>query len=591
MADFLSSVLKGVLIGDQLQRQGQEMDLRRQEADQRQQAFELQKKRLEDENATRDAEKQFAKEAVDIQGKIGKENSAEFGPPEPTLTEDGAFDKMAKSASRLGLSAQALDLATKAGIKRDQHRLMGAVLAGDLSPMFDRLSGMGIKAEEGADPQTGKPFIKVTKQDGSTKLMPFESRDHMLGSMASLLEGKYADFAMNMARSGMSQDTALQRLYMDSLIKGRDIDRKFAETNARIDGTFNGGRGSGGSSGSKKSHSGSGSDTPPTYGEGIKDREDFDKMLKARIPDDAQINLGHEKATEPVAPYEFRNRIADHYEQLVRGSPGEFATGELLPVAQELARRDFVEKQAGRQDPDGVYSRETEYDGKTGQWRQKLTTPEGRTFYYGRPGVDPTKFGLSPEKLELANFQKASSEYETLVALTKPENKAALRRALAEQFGGSEDEFRGALEAARGRVQQMQAKREADAALRREASRAKVMGPGAAAQKPGAAPAAPNFTTSELASAGGLGAAPDTDPKQMYRNAWNATKGAVTGVLDASAKGTFANTLNAVRGKGVMDKGDAIVLAQSIEQFPELKSDLTAQEINAMQVRIGRRIP
>lgn len=140
-----------------------------------------------------------------------------------------------------------------------------------------------------------------------------------------------------------------------------------------------------------------------------------------------------------------------------------------MPVAQELARRDFVEKLAGKQDPDGVYSRETEYDGKTGQWRQKLTTPEGRTFYYGRPGVDPTKFGLSPEKLELANFQKASSEYETLVALTKPENKAALRRALAEQFGGSEDEFRGALEAARGRVQQMQAKREADATLRREA--------------------------------------------------------------------------------------------------------------------------
>lgn len=590
MPDFLSSVLKGVLIGDQLQRQSQDMDLRRQEADQRQQSFDLQKKRLEDENATRDAEKQFAKEAVDIQGRIGKENSAELGPPEPTLTEEGAFDKMAKSASRLGLSSHALDLATKAGIKRDQHRLMGAVLAGDLNPMFERLGGMGIKAEEGQDPQTGKPFITVTRKDGSTKVMPFESRDHMLGSMASLLDGKYADFALNMAKSGMSQDTAMQRLYMNSLLQGGELNRKIAETNARLDGTLGGGRGTGSTRSHKAGGEAANDEYAALYGPGIKDRKDVDDMLRARVPDDAQVNLWHDKvAGSSVSAPEFRARIADHLGALAQGAQGAKTVEDMLPVAQELARRDFVEKLAGKQDPDGVYLRETEYDGKTGQWRQKLVTPEGRTFYYGRPGVDPTRFGLTPEKLELANFQKASSEYETLVALTKPENKAAMRRALAEQFSGSEDEFRGALEVARGRVQQMQAKREADASLRREASRAKVMAPGAAAKPANAA-----FSPDQIAAAAALGVESPGKPAridEMAKEAWNSAKGAMTGTYFTMNEALFDRNLREVRETGGMRIGNADALRRAISGQPELKALLSPAEVSALEVATGRKLP
>lgn len=586
MSKFLSSVLKGIVTSEQLMRGREEMDLRQQRAANEQQMFDLQKKELEDRQARGQAEKDFAVDAMNIQGRIGKEGSADAGPPAPALSEPDALDLMAKSASRFGLSDRAFDLAAKAGIKRDQHRLMGAVLGGDLNPMFERLGSFGVKAEEGQDPQTGKPFISITRKDGTTKLMPFESRDHMLGSMASLLEGKYADFALNMAKSGMSQDTALQRMYMDSAYKFGNLNRQIAETNARIDGTYNGGRGTG--SGSKKSKSGGagGDDAPPLYGDGIKDREDIDKMLKARIPDDAQITLDNEKATEPVTAFEFRNRIADHIENLAIGSGGQRTAGELLPIAQEMARRDFIAKQAGVQPPDGAFTRAPEYDPKAGTWRLKLVTPEGDSFYYGRPGADPSRFNLSPEKLAEAHLQKAEADYRGFVEIMRPENTAARQRLIREQFKGDPAAFEAAAEMAQGRVRELQAEREAQAEKRREASRATARTP-AVGKK--AEPAV--FTGEELDSAKRLGAEPDRPASQAYREAWDATKATANRVGSALASRTFKNMLSAVRAKGLMEKGDAIALADAIESNPALKSDLTAQELNAIQVRLGRRIP
>lgn len=591
MSKFLSSVLKGIVTSEQLMRGREEMELRQQRAANEQQMFDLQRKEIEDRQARAQAEKDFAVDAMNIQGRIGKEGSADAGPPAPALSEPDALDLMAKSASRFGLSDRAFDLASKAGIKRDQHRLMGAVLGGDLNPMFERLGSFGIKAEEGQDPETGRPFISITRKDGSTKLMPFESRDHMLGSMASLLEGKYADFALNMAKSNMSQDTALRRMYLDSAYRFGNLNRQIAETNARIDGTYNGGRG--GSSGSrKKSGAGGGADggddgAPLMYGEGIGKREDIDKMLKARIPDDAQITLDNEKATEPVTAFEFRNRIADHIENLAIGSGGQRTAGELLPIAQEMARRDFIAKQAGVQPPDGAFTRAPEYDPKAGTWRLKLVTPEGDSFYYGRPGADPSRFNLSPEKLAEAHLQKAEADYRGFVEIMRPENTAARQRLIREQFKGDPAAFEAAAEMAQGRVRELQAEREAQAEKRREASRATASTPSAGGKK--AAPTV--FTGEELDSAKRLGAEPDRPASQAYREAWDATKATANRVGSALASRTFKNMLSAVRAKGLMEKGDAIALADAIESNPALKGDLTAQELNAIQVRLGRRIP
>lgn len=589
MSKFLSSVLKGIVTSEQLMRGREEMELRQQRAANEQQMFDLQKKEIEDRQARAQAEKDFAVDAMNIQGRIGKEGSADAGPPAPALSEPDALDLMAKSASRFGLSDRAFDLAAKAGIKRDQHRLMGAVLGGDLNPMFERLGSFGIKAEEGQDPQTGKPFISITRKDGSTKLMPFESRDHMLGSMASLLEGKYADFALNMAKSNMSQDTALQRMYMDSAYKFGNLNRQIAETNARIDGTYNGGRGTG--SGSKKSKSGGagGDDAPPLYGDGIKDREDIDKMLKARIPDDAQITLDNEKATEPVTAFEFRNRIADHIENLAIGSGGQRTAGELLPIAQEMARRDFIAKQAGVQPPDSVFTRHPEYEPKTQTWRLKLVTPEGDSFYYGRPGIDPSRFKLSPEKLAEAHLQKANHEYGLLLELAKPENRMLLAQQIQKQFGGKEENFRGALEMARARVQELQGEREAEAEKRRESSRAGARSAPPAARS-NSAPGA-EFSADELASAAQAGVKPTRSASELMSEAWDSTKQSVGRAVAGMNENVFHNTLKITRSRGQISHSDAANLAQAIESNPALKSELTPSELNAIQVRLRRRLP
>lgn len=69
------------------------------------------------------------------------------------------------------------------------------------------------------------------------------------------------------------------------------------------------------------------------------------------------------------------------------------------------------------------------------------------------------------------------------------------------------------------------------------------------------------------------------------------------GVVDAVGRGVdsnhqalFDSTLKRTRSRGRIDYTDAKDLARAIERLPALKSDLTAQEINAIQVAIGRRI-
>lgn len=588
MADFLSSVLKGVMAGEQLNLQQQQMQLQRERMDRDNEAFKLHQGEVAAAKAEKQAEKDFAVDAMQIQDRIGKEGSAEAGPPTPALSEDDALTQQAKSASRFGLSQRAFELATKAGVKRDQHRLMGAVLGGDLKPMFQRLNSFGMDAEEGADPTTGKPFIRVKRQDGTEKVMPFESRDHMLGSMAALLEGKYADFALNMAKSSQGQDTALQRLYMDSILRGADINRKLDETNARIDGTYNGGRGGSGSGSKKGSGKAGGTDQPYLFGDGVGDRDELDKTLKARIPDDAQINLRNEKATEPVPAFEFRNRVADHAAQLALGAPAQRDIGELLPIAEELARNEFVEKQAGAQPPDAAgFTRVTEYDGKAGMWRQKIVTPTGDSFLYGRPGVDPTKFGLPPEKIAAANLQKAEFEYDTLLAFTRPENSVARQQMIAEQFGGDEAAFRGELEKARGKVGELQRMREGEAEKRREAGRAQSSAP---AGKPAPAAAAV-FTPQERADAQALRVRETPSVADRFKSAWNETKDAAKNAVGAVNEQRFYAQLKFMRGGKRVDPIEAEIMAAAIEANPKLKQELTAQELNALQVSLRRRIP
>lgn len=585
MSKFLSSVLKGIVTSEQLMRGREEMELRQQRAANEQQMFDLQKKELEDRQARAQAEKDFAVDAMNIQGRIGKEGSADAGPPAPALNEPDALDLMAKSASRFGLSDRAFDLAAKAGIKRDQHRLMGAVLGGDLNPMFERMGSFGIKAEEGQDPQTGRPFISITRKDGSTKMMPFDSRDHMLGSVASLLEGKYADFALNMAKSGMTQDTALQRMYMDSAYKFGNLNRQIAETNARIDGTYNGGRGTG--AGGKRRSGSAANDEPGLYGEGIKSRDDLDKMLKARIPDDAPINLRHEGATDAVSPHEYRNRLADHLGALAQGAGGARAIEDLLPVAEELARREFVERQAGAQPPDGVFTRAPEYDPKAGTWRLKLVTPEGDSFYYGRPGADPSRFNLSPEKLAEAHLQKAGADYRGFVEIMRPENTAARQRLIREQFKGDPAAFEAAAAMALGRVRELQADREAYAERRREASRAATAQ--AHRQSRQVDPGAP-FSSDELAQAKSLGASPQFSMAEFFKEAVGGVVDAVGRGVDSNSRALFNRTLKSTRSRGRIDYIEAKDMARAIERLPALKTALTAQELNAIQVAIGRRI-
>lgn len=585
MSKFLSSVLKGIVTSEQLMRGREEMELRQQRAANEQQMFDLQKKEIEDRQARAQAEKDFAVDAMNIQGRIGKEGSADAGPPAPALNEPDALDLMAKSASRFGLSDRAFDLAAKAGIKRDQHRLMGAVLGGDLNPMFERMGSFGIKAEEGQDPQTGRPFISITRKDGSTKMMPFDSRDHMLGSMASLLEGKYADFALNMAKSGMSQDLALQRMYMDSAYKFGNLNRQIAETNARIDGTYNGGRGTG--AGGKRRSGGAANDEPGLYGEGIKSRDDLDKMLKARIPDDAPINLRHEGATDAVSPHEYRNRLADHLGALAQGAGGARAIEDLLPVAEELARREFVERQAGVQPPDGAFTRAPEYDPKAGTWRLKLVTPEGDSFYYGRPGADPSRFNLSPEKLAEAHLQKAGADYRGFVEIMRPENTAARQRLIREQFKGDPAAFEAAAAMALGRVRELQAEREAYAERRREASRAATAQ--AHRQSRQVDPRAP-FSSDELAQAKSLGASPQFSMAEFFKEAVGGVVDAVGRGVDSNSRALFNRTLKSTRSRGRIDYIEAKDMARAIERLPALKTALTAQELNAIQVAIGRRI-
>lgn len=585
MSKFLSSVLKGITLSESLLNQRDEMKLRQQRADQEAEAFNLQKQTMQDAADRRQAEKDFAVDAMNIQGRIGKEGSADAGPPAPALNEPDALDLMAKSAARFGLSDRAFDLASKAGIKRDQHRLMGAVLGGDLNPMFERLGSFGIKAEEGQDPQTGRPFISITRKDGSTKLMPFESRDHMLGSMASLLEGTYADFALNMAKSGMSQDTALQRMYLDSAYKFGNLNRQIAETNARIDGTYNGGRGTGG--GGKRRSGGAANDEPGLYGEGIKSRDDLDKMLKARIPDDAPINLRHEGATDAVSPHEYRNRLADHLGALAQGAGGARAIEDLLPVAEELARREFVERQAGVQPPDGAFTRAPEYDPKAGTWRLKLVTPEGDSFYYGRPGADPSRFNLSPDKLAEAHLQKAEADYRGFVEIMKPENIAARQRLIHEKFKGDPAAFEAAAEMAMGRVRELQAEREAYAERGREASRAATAQAHRLSRQIDAG--AP-FSSDELAQAKSLGASPQFSMATFFKEAVGGVVDAVGRGVDSNHQALFDRTLRSTRSRGRIDYIEAKDMARAIERLPALKSDLTAQEINAIQVAIGRRI-
>lgn len=101
-------------------------------------------------------------------------------------------------------------------------------------------------------------------------------------------------------------------------------------------------------------------------------------------------------------------------------------------------------------------------------------TLEGDSFYYGRPGIDPSRFNLAPEKLAEAHLQKANHEYGLLLELAKPENRMLLAQPIQKQFGGKEENFRGALEMARARVQELQRMREAEAEAerRRESSRA-----------------------------------------------------------------------------------------------------------------------
>lgn len=585
MSKFLSSVLKGIVTSEQLMRGREEMELRQQRADQEAEAFNLQKQSMQDAADRRQAEKDFAVDAMNIQGRIGKEGSADAGPPAPALSEPDALDLMAKSASRFGLSDRAFDLAAKAGIKRDQHRLMGAVLGGDLNPMFERLGSFGVKAEEGQDPQTGKPFISITRKDGTTKLMPFDSRDHMLGSMASLLEGKYADFALNMAKSGISQDTALQRMYLDSAYKFGNLNRQIAETNARIDGTYNGGRGTG--AGGKRRSGGAANDEPGLYGEGIKSRDDLDKMLKARIPDDAPINLRHEGATDAVSPHEYRNRLADHLGALAQGAGGARAIEDLLPVAEELARREFVERQAGVQPPDGAFTRAPEYDPKAGTWRLKLVTPEGDSFYYGRPGADPSRFNLSPEKLAEAHLQKAGADYRGFVEIMRPENTAARQRLIREQFKGDPAAFEAAAAMALGRVRELQAEREAYAERRREASRAATAQ--ARRQSRQVDPRAP-FSSDELAQAKSLGASPQFSMAEFFKEAVSGVVDAVGRGVDSNSRALFNRTLKSTRSRGRIDYIEAKDMARAIERLPALKTELTAQELNAIQVAIGRRI-
>lgn len=586
MSKFLSSVLKGIVTSEQLMRGREEMELRQQRAANEQQMFDLQKREIEDRQARAQAEKDFAVDAMNIQGRIGKEGSADAGPPAPALSEPDALDLMAKSASRFGLSDRAFDLAAKAGIKRDQHRLMGAVLGGDLNPMFERLGSFGIKADEGQDPQTGKPFISITRKDGTTKLMPFDSRDHMLGSMASLLEGKYADFALNMAKSGMTQDTALQRMYMDSAYKFGNLNRQIAETNARIDGTYNGGRGTG--AGGKRRSGGAANDEPGLYGEGIKSRDDLDKMLKARIPDDAPINLRHEGATDAVSPHEYRNRLADHLGALAQGAGGARAIEDLLPVAEELARREFVERQAGVQPPDGAFTRAPEYDPKAGTWRLKLVTPEGDSFYYGRPGADPSRFNLSPEKLAEAHLQKAGADYRGFVEIMRPENTAARQRLIREQFKGDPAAFEAAAAMALGRVRELQAEREAYAERRREASRATTA---QAHHQSRQIDAGAPFSSDELAQAKSLGASPQFSMATFFKEAVGGVVDAVGRGVDSNSRALFDRTLKSTRSRGRIDYIEAKDMARAIERLPALKTELTAQELNAIQVAIGRRIP
>ncbi|PZU55892.1 MAG: hypothetical protein DI561_00700 [Thauera sp.] len=585
MSKFLSSVLKGITLSESLSNQRDEMKLRQQRADQEAEAFNLQKQSMQDAADRRQAEKDFAVDAMNIQGRIGKEGSADAGPPAPALSEPDALDLMAKSASRFGLSDRAFDLAAKAGIKRDQHRLMGAVLGGDLTPMFERLGSFGIKADEGQDPQTGKPFISITRKDGTTKLMPFDSRDHMLGSMASLLEGKYADFALNMAKSGMTQDTALQRMYMDSAYKFGNLNRQIAETNARIDGTYNGGRGTG--AGGKRRSGSAANDEPGLYGEGIKSRDDLDKMLKARIPDDAPINLRHEGATDAVSPHEYRNRLADHLGALAQGAGGARAIEDLLPVAEELARREFVERQAGVQPPDGVFTRAPEYDPKAGTWRLKLVTPEGDSFYYGRPGADPSRFNLSPEKLAEAHLQKAGADYRGFVEIMRPENTAARQRLIREQFKGNPAAFEAAAAMALGRVRELQAEREAYAERRREASRAATA---QAHRQSRQIDAGAPFSSDELAQAKSLGASPQFSMAEFFKEAVGGVVDAVGRGVDSNSRALFNRTLKSTRSRGRIDYIEAKDMARAIERLPALKTELTAQELNAIQVAIGRRI-
>lgn len=82
------------------------------------------------------------------------------------------------------------------------------------------------------------------------------------------------------------------------------------------------------------------------------------------------------------------------------------------------------------------------------------------------------------------------------------------------------------------------------------------------------------------------------------RSSAGVTEGVVGGIVDAvgqvvdsSHQAPFDRTLKRTRSRDRIDYTDAKGLAKAIERLPVLKSDLTTQEINAIQVAIGQRIP
>ena len=101
----------------------------------------------------------------------------------------------------------------------------------------------------------------------------------------------------------------------------------------------------------------------------------------------------------------------------------------------------------------------------------------------------------------------------------------------------------------------------------------------------------PKFTPQELEAASAAGVKPPSN--DVYKTMFDSVSGAASGAVKAIGTSSFDQHLQKMRSlreRGVFDKSDAYVIENFVKGDPERLKQLTPEEINLIEVSIGRRL-